>query len=77
MLERVFTVDAQNEELEVYDFLDYDCAQSICENHLEIPEEYISKISCNNSTFTVHLANSRSYYREDWYVNLQRLDYVS
>ncbi len=77
MLERIFTVDASNEELEVFDFLDTDCAHSICENHLEIPGEYINKISCNDDSFTVYLANSRSYYREDWYVNLQRLDYVS
>lgn len=77
MLERIFTVDAQNEELEVYDFLDADCAQSICENHLEIPCEYISKISCKDNSFTIYLANSRTYYRDDWYVNLQRLDYVS
>jgi hypothetical protein len=77
MLERIFTVDASNEELEVFESLDADCAHSICENHLEIPEEYINKISCSEDKFTVYLANSRSYYREDWYVNLQRLDYVS
>lgn len=77
MLERVFTVDASNEELEVFESLDADCAHSICENHLEIPADLINKISCNNNSFTVYLANSRSYYREDWYVNLQRLEYVS
>ncbi|WP_373071363.1 hypothetical protein [Sulfurimonas sp.] len=77
MLERVFTIDAQNEELEVYEYLDHDCAHSICENHLEIPEEYISKIRCKDDCFTVYLSNSRTYYRDDWYVNLQRLEYVS
>jgi hypothetical protein len=77
MLERVFTIDAQNEELEIYEYLDNDCAQSICENQLEIPEEYIQKISCKDDRFTIYLANSRTYYRDDWYVNLQRLDYVS
>ncbi|MCW8838880.1 MAG: hypothetical protein OQK11_09290 [Thiovulaceae bacterium] len=77
MLERTFTIDAYNEELEIFDYLDVNCAQSICENNLEIPQEYISKISCNDDTFTIYLADSRSYYREDWYVNLQRLEYVS
>ncbi|QFR50227.1 hypothetical protein FJR48_11000 [Sulfurimonas lithotrophica] len=77
MLERIFTIDAYNEELEIFDNLDDECAQSICENNLEIPKEYINKISCKNDSFTIYLANSRSYYRDDWYVNLQRLEYVS
>lgn len=77
MLERTFTIDASNDELEIFEYLDDNCAKSICENHLEIPEEFINKISCEDNCFTIYLANSRSYYRDDWYVNLQRLEYVS
>ena len=77
MLERIFTVDTSNEDLEIFELLDDDYAHSICENDLEIPQEYINKIRCKNDSFTVYLANTRSYYREDWYVNLQRLEFVS
>jgi len=77
MLEREFVIDAYNEELEFFHHLDDECAQSICENTLEIPSGYIKSIECYDDAFKVSLTKSRSYYREDWYVNLQRLDYVS
>jgi hypothetical protein len=77
MLEREFIIDANNEALEFFDNIDADYAQSICENDLEIPEECIKKIECFDDAFKVYLTNTRKYYRDDWYVNLQRLDFVS
>lgn len=77
MLEREFTVNINNEEIEFFDELDELCAISICEHNLEIPAEHIKKIKCYNDVFKISLTNSRSYYRDDWYVNLTRLDYVS
>jgi len=77
MYEREFLVDANNQELECFCNLDKTYAQSICENELEIPQECIKKIECYDDAFKIYLTKSRSYYRDDWYVNLQRLDYVS
>lgn len=77
MLEREFVVEAYNEELEFIHSLDEDCAKNICENVLEIPPSFIKSIECYDEVFKVYLTKSRSYYRDDWYVNLQRLDYVS
>ncbi|MBD3823654.1 MAG: hypothetical protein IE916_04005 [Epsilonproteobacteria bacterium] len=77
MQERQFIVRANGEDLEFYDDLDENYAQSICENELEIPSELIKKIECFKDAFRVHLKNSRNYYRDDWYVNLQRLEFVS
>jgi hypothetical protein len=77
MLEREFEVDIYNEEFEYCNNLDYEYAQSVCENNLEIPSEHIKDIECFDDSFKVYLTKSRSYYREDWYVNLQRLDFVS
>jgi len=77
MHEREFTIDANNPELEFFCDLDDTYAKSICENELEIPESYIKKIECFEDAFKVYLKQSRQYYREDWYVNLTRLDYVS
>ena len=79
MLEREFIVDANNPELELEFFCDLDdiCALSICENELEIPHEHIKKVECYDDAFKIYLTQSRSYFRDDWYVNLQRLEFVS
>jgi len=74
---REFTVSANNPELEFFYDLDDACAQSICENELNIPQECIKKIVCYEDVFKVYLTQSRSYFRDDWYVNLQRLEYIS
>lgn len=77
MQERSFIIDINHEEVEFFYELDESCVQSICENTLDIPRDYIRKIECYEDRFRLSLIQSRSYYREDWYVNLQRLDYVS
>ncbi len=77
MLEREFTVNLNNDEIEFFDKIDDECAQSICENNLEIPLDYIKKMQCYDDVFKVSLTDTRVYYRDDWYVNLARLDYVS
>ena len=77
MHEREFTIDANNLELEIYEELDTEYAQSICENMLEIPQECIRKVECYKDAFKIYLTQSRKYYRDDWYTNLQRLEFVS
>ena len=44
MLEREFIIDTNNSDLEFFYDLDDICAESICENELEIPCDYIKKI---------------------------------
>ena len=77
MHEREFTIDANNPELEFFYDLDDACAESICENELEIPYDYIKKIECYQDAFKVYLTQSRKYFNDDWYVNLTRLECVS
>lgn len=77
MLEREFIIDATDPELELFYTLDIACAKSICENELEIPSKCIKKIECYEDAFKIYLTQSRAYYRDDWYVNLTRLEYVS
>ena len=77
MHEREFTINANNPELEFFCDLDDAYAKSICENELEIPENYIKKIECFEDAFKIYLQPSRHYYRDDWYVNLTHLDYVT
>ncbi len=77
MREREFLVSANNPELEIYEDLNSEYAQSICEHTLEIPEDYIKKVECYQDAFKIYLTPSRAYYRDDWYTNLQRLEFVS
>jgi hypothetical protein len=77
MLEREFIIDTNNSNLEFFYDLDDACAESICENELEIPYECIKKIECYEDAFKVYLTQSRKYFNDDWYVNLTRLGYVS
>lgn len=77
MLEREFIINPDHEELGFFCSLGEEDAKSICENELEIPEIFIKKIECYEDVFKVYLKNSRQYYREDWYVNLQRLECIS
>lgn len=77
MHEREFTIYANNLDLEFYYDLNDSYAKSICEIDLEIPNECIKKIECYDDAFKIYLTRSRGYYRDDWYVNLQRLEFVS
>ncbi len=77
MLEREFIINPAHEELGFFCDLDEEGAKSICENDLEIPQDCIKKIECYEDAFKIYLKNTRKYYREDWYVNLQRLEFVS
>lgn len=77
MLEREFVINPDHEELGFFCDLDEESAKSICYDELEIPEDCIKKIECYEDAFKIYLKNTRKYYREDWYVNLQRLSFVS
>jgi hypothetical protein len=77
MTEREFIIDVFSDELEICESLDSEYAKSVCENDLEIPQSCIQKIECYDDAFKVYLTKSRKYYRDDWYVNLRRLDFVS
>jgi len=77
MHEREFTIDTTKSDLEFFDDLDDVYAESICENELEIPSTYIKRIECFEDVFKIQLIQSKEYYRDDWYVNLTRLECVS
>ncbi len=45
--------------------------QYLCEE-LEIPEELIDEVVCFEGAMKLSLIPDRRYFREDWFVNLQR-----
>lgn len=40
---------------------------------LEIPEHYIKSLQIADDYVNIKLQNSRQYFNDDWYVNLQRV----
>ena len=47
--------------------------QEYCEEQLEIPLESINRINFHRNAFELRLKRDRKEFREDWYVNLQRI----
>ena len=54
------------------DIVDEEVAQIFCEEELEVPSEYIDLLECHHQAIKLCLHRDKSYFREDWYVNLQR-----
>ncbi len=55
------------------DIVDDDVATMYCQDELEIPEELINSLEYRNKSIVLSLYRERSYFRDDWYVNLQRI----
>lgn len=54
------------------DIIDERSAQIFCEEELEVPHEYIDVLECHHGAIKLLLHRDKSYWRDDWYVNLQR-----
>lgn len=52
-------------------------ARIYCAEELEVPQEWIDEIECLGNALRLSLHRSRSYMRDDWYVNLQRIEHQS
>jgi hypothetical protein len=48
-------------------------AEIYCCEELDIPQEWIDTLECYTESIKVSLRRSRTYFRDDWYVNLQRV----
>ena len=55
------------------DIANEDDAHIYCAEELEVPQERIEEIKCFDNAFRLSLHRSRSYFRDDRYVNLQRI----
>lgn len=44
-----------------------------CSEELEVPDELIEELEHFGNAFRVSLYRDRSYFNEDWFVNLQRV----
>lgn len=51
-----------------------DDAHIYCAEELDVPQERIEEVDCFDNAFKLPLRRCRSYFRDDWYVNMQRID---
>jgi len=70
--ERSFIIKALANGWNWLDISDKDDIENYCVQELEVPQELIKNLHFYNNAFEINLINSRSYYRDDWYINLQR-----
>ena len=54
------------------DIINEEIALTFCEEELEVPCEYIDMLECQDRAIKLLLRRDRSYWRDDWYVNLKR-----
>lgn len=55
------------------DIHDEDTAYLYCNEELEVPEEWIEELDCDNDAIRISLHRDKRYFTDDWFVNLQRL----
>jgi len=55
------------------DIADDDVAFMYCQDELEVPTELIESLEYTHDSIRLSLYRERSYFRDDWYVNLQRI----
>lgn len=72
MKETTFVIQKLDNGWDWPDITDEDDAALYCCEELEVPEELIENVSVWAGMMKLSLFPDRSYYREDWYVNLQR-----
>lgn len=72
MKETTFVIRKLDNGWDWPDIYSEDVAVIYCCEELEVPEELIEEVSYTEESLHLSLVPDRSYYREDWFVNLQR-----
>jgi len=70
--ERNFIISNLDNGWEWLDINNENDIETYCIEELEVPQEIIKEVCWYDNAFEISLVNSRSYYRDDWYINLQR-----
>jgi len=72
MKESTFVIHHLDNGWDWPDIHDNDDAVIYCCEELDVPAELIEEVQCYAGAMKISLTPDRRYYREDWYVNLQR-----
>lgn len=73
MSETTFVIDELENGWMWQDIMNEDDLLVYCTEELEVPDELIDALESYGDAFKVKLCRDRSYFTDDWYVNLQRL----
>ena len=73
MKTREFTIQREEFDLDYQSGLTTPIIEEYIFEDLEIPQEYIKSFNVSDEYVNVKLANSREYFSDDWYINLQRV----
>jgi len=73
MKEREFVIKSDYIDTDLNGEFDLDVFETFFEDELEVPSAYVDSFEYHENYVKVKLVNSREYYNDDWYINLQRV----
>lgn len=73
MKTREFTINTDDLEFDYESSVCADLIEEYIEQDLEVPTEFIESLKINDKYVNIKLSQSREYFNDDWYVNLQRV----
>ena len=73
MKTREFTFKTENLDLDYKHLACTDLIEEYIEKDLEVPAEFIESLDIKDTYVNIKLSDTREYFNEDWYVNLQRV----
>ena len=73
MKTREFNIRTDKLELDYDTDVSIDLVQEYLQEELEVPTEFIVSFKIKNKYVNIKLSQSREYFNDDWYVNLQRV----
>ena len=73
MKAREFKIKTNSLDIDYNILVSIDSVVEYIEQDLEVPPEFIESLSLEDTYVNIKLANTREYFNDDWYVNLQRV----
>lgn len=73
MKTREFTINTESLELEYDTNLNMNLIEDYLFEDLEVPYECIESLNICNEYVNIKLTQTKKYFNDDWYVNLQRV----
>jgi hypothetical protein len=73
MKSREFNIKTANLDLDYDNDITLDLIAEYLQEYFDVPQEFIESLQIKNDSVKIKLAQTRSYFNDDWYVNLQRV----
>lgn len=73
MKTREFKIETETLDLDYEKEVFADLILEYVEQELEVPSEFIESLNIDKTYVNIKLSQTREYFNDDWYVNLQRV----